>query len=105
MSRNYYSDYADHCLKFYFVVAEPVFHNEIDRLDWAAVHSVMTETSDTDKELLEKIFTSKEKRFISDRIKDISADIGLSENGIFSIVNRIRKQVAIARGIYFDRLR
>ena len=104
MARMYFSDFTDHCLKFYFRHSHPNFHSDVDRLDWQAAESTISKVSDRDRRVLEAVYTGKE-RFISENIKVVSRELGLSENVIYDLLDGVRKKLAIARGIYFDKLR
>lgn len=57
MSRPYYADYVNHCLRFYFKYnASKGFKNEVDKLNYTAVDRVVKKLDTADREILKTVF-------------------------------------------------
>ena len=56
MSRTFYSEYVNHCLRFYARHDRPKFHSEADKHNWAACDSALKSFSDNDRAMLLYIY-------------------------------------------------
>jgi hypothetical protein len=56
MSRTFYSEYVNHCLRFYARHERPKFHSEADKHNWAACDSALKSFSDNDRAMLLYIY-------------------------------------------------
>lgn len=72
MSRTFYSEYVNHCLRFYARHDRPKFHSEADKHNWAACDSALKSFSDNDRAMLLYIYREgdtlaglKGKRFVT----------------------------------------
>lgn len=52
MSRAFYSEYVNHCLRFYARHPNPKFKSDVDKHNWVACDNALKGFSDSDRELL-----------------------------------------------------
>ena len=43
MSRSYYSEYVNHCMRFYARHSGTTFNNKTDKINWLACHKGISE--------------------------------------------------------------
>ena len=56
MSRAFYSDYVNHCLRFYARHLNPKFKSDVDKHNWVACDHALKGFSDSDRELLMEVY-------------------------------------------------
>ena len=95
--RTFYSDYANHCLRFYVRHANPKFKSEADKLNWKTSESVFNSYSDEDKETIKKLYTGDEG--IPEKVTLIATEKGVRPDVVWRFINDLERKVAKHRGL------
>lgn len=99
MGERYYTKYVRHMLKYYLATApeEPVHKSESDCINWHIADRFVTALHPTDQEILYEIFTRKDT--IPDNIYELSREYGISQDQIWTMLDKLTKDMAKARGL------
>lgn len=95
--RAFYSEYVNHCLRFYARHPKPVFHSEADKKNWAACENALKSFSDCDRDMLLSIYTEGDT--IPDNVYQMAKSKGIKQDTIWKMVNELEKKVAKRRGL------
>lgn len=97
MSRMYYSEYVNHCLRFYARYEKPEFHSDAEKSNWAACDSALKSFPDKERAMLLAIY--REGDTIPDNIYQMSRAAGISQDNIWKLVSKLEREVAKRRGL------
>lgn len=97
MSKAFYSDFANHCLRFYTRHPNPDFHNDADRKNWEVCRDVLTAYPDREREIL--TFVYFEGDTIADNIYQICKKKGIEQDTVWKLVNDLERTIATKRGL------
>lgn len=97
MARTFYSEYVNHCLRFYARHDNPKFRTEADKRNWLACDDAIETFSDSDQELL--LYIYREGDTIPDNIYQLSKSKDMSQDTIWKLVNELERKVAKKRGL------
>lgn len=97
MSRSFYSEYVNHCMRFYARHPKAKFHSEADKHNWAACEDALNTFSDSDREMLLTIY--REGDTIPDNIYQMAKSKSVSQDGIWKLVNELERKIAKRRGL------
>lgn len=97
MSRTFYSEYVNHCLRFYARHEKPSFHSDADKNNWLACDSALKGFSDSDREMLLTIY--REGDTIPDNVYQMAKTKGIKQDAIWALINSLEKKVAKRRGL------
>jgi hypothetical protein len=97
MSRAFYSEYVNHCLRFYARHQKPTFHSEADKKNWEACEVALREFSTPDREMLLVIY--KEGDTIADNVYQMAKSKGIKQDSIWKQVGELERRVAKCRGL------
>lgn len=86
---------SNHCLRFYIRYPKPTFKNEIEQLGWEACRKVLNAYSKWEQDIISYIYRSGS---ISENVASISYLEGVAVNRIWTLVDKVQKDVAIERG-------
>lgn len=97
MSKRCYSEYADHCWRFY--ARTPVFvaskAEEIDRLNWNACDAVYATLNSREKDAVLSVFRSNAK--MKDAVSWTARMMKMSEGSVWRIVAKVEDKLAERR--------
>lgn len=97
MSRCFYSDYVNHCLRFYARHPKPEFKSEADKLNWSACETAIKSFAPGDREMLLTIY--REGDTIPDNVYQMSKSRGIKQDGIWKLIGELERKVAKRRGL------
>lgn len=97
MARAFYSEYVNHCLRFYARHPKPNFHSAADKNNWSACDNALKGFSDSDREMLLTIY--REGDTIPDNIYQMAKERGVKQDSIWKLVNELERKVAKRRGL------
>lgn len=97
MSRAFYSEYVNHCLRFYARHQKPSFHSAADKNNWLACDSALKGFSDRDREMLLTIY--REGDTIPDNVYQMAKTKGIKQDSIWKLINELERKVAKRRGL------
>ncbi len=97
MTRTHYSDYVQHCLRFYARYENPKFRSEAEKHDWSACERAFEGFSEKDREGL--LYIYREKDTFPDNIYQWSKSSGVPQETIWKLVDKLEREVAKQRGL------
>lgn len=99
----YYSEFVRHCLRFYIKTLDeghgghPIFRNDAERENWSACHNVLKNYSANDMDTIAQIYRPGDT--VPDKIYMLSKSRGISQDGIWSLINSVERKIAKQRGL------
>ena len=98
MSRNHYSDYVRHALRFYTRnAAINRFRSEADENNWYACDMVITNLPHPWREIITDIYSGYDT--IADNVYTASQEYTIDQNLIWDMVRAIEREIAQKRGL------
>lgn len=97
MSRSFYSDYVNHCLRFYARHEKPEFHSEADKNNWAACKEALDTFTASERTMLIEIYSNGDT--IPDNVYQISKEKEIKQDTIWKLINELERKVAKRRGL------
>lgn len=95
--RAFYSDYVNHCLRFYARHSRPIFHSEADKKNWNACESALKSFSDSDRDILLTIYIEGDT--IPDNVYQMAKNKGIKQDTIWKLIGELERKVAKRRGL------
>jgi hypothetical protein len=99
----YYSEFVRHCLRYYAKTLDegrgghPSFRNEAERDNWSACYHALKNLSERDMDMVLTLYRPGDT--IADKIYELSKNTGVSQDTLWSLVNRVEREVAKKRGL------
>jgi len=97
MARAFYSEYVNHCLRFYARHSNPKFKSEADKKNWNASKEVISTFADKEQEILLAIYTDSET--VPNKVNQLAAENGVKTDTIWKLINDLERKVAKKRGL------
>ena len=97
MALTFYTDYINHCLRFYARYPEPVFKSKTDELNWKACDKALKEFSDEERIMILTVY--KEYDTLADNVYQLSQEKDISQDVIWTLIHKMAKKVAKNRGL------
>lgn len=98
MAKTYYSEYVNHCLRFFVRNQEPrKFRSASDKHNWEACEDAFRNLSNSDRDILVQIYSSGDT--VADTVYEISKERGIAQDKIWKLVNVVEHKVAKRRGL------
>ncbi len=92
----YYSDYVQHCMRFYARHPRPKFRNDVDRANWYACDRALKGFSYIERDILLAVY--READTIPDNIYNLSlAKSSIKQDIIWELVNELERKIAKKR--------
>lgn len=95
--KTFYSEYVQHCMRFYARHPQPTFRSDVDKQNWNACDSAINCFDDREKELLITIY--REGDTIPDNIYRLSVDRNMNQDTIWHLLNKLERKVAKRRNL------
>ena len=95
--RTFYSEYVQHCMRFYARLSNPKFRSDADKQNWNACDSAMKEFSDTDRDILMAVYSNGDT--IPDNVYKVSVDRNIKQDVIWKLINELERKVAKRRNL------
>ena len=95
--RSFYSEYVNHCLRFYARHQNPKFRTEADKRNWMACEEAFDTFSESDQGTL--LYIYREGDTVPDNIYQLAKSKGVSQDSIWKLVNELERKVANRRGL------
>lgn len=101
--RPYYTEFVRHCLRYYVKTLDegkgghPIFNSEAERENWRACHNVLQNLSERDMDIISHLYRPGDT--IPDKIYELSKSMGILQDTIWSLVNRVERGIAKMRGL------
>lgn len=95
--RTYYSDYIQHCMRFYARHPRPKFHSNADKQNWYACESALRGFTDSERDIL--LFVYREGDTIPDNVYRASVDRNIKQDTIWKLINELERKIAKRRNL------
>ena len=95
--KTFYSEYVQHCMKFYARHPNPKFWSDADKLNWYACDSAMKGFTDKEQDILMTVY--RECDTIPDNVYEVSVDRNIKQDTIWKLINELERKVAKRRGL------
>lgn len=97
MARVFYSEYVNHCLRFYARHPKPQFHSAADKNNWLACEKALESFTNSEREMLLTIY--REGDTIADNVYQMAKTKGIKQDSVWKLVNELERKVAKRRGL------
>jgi len=95
--KTFYSDYVQHCMRFFARYTRPKFRSNADKENWNACASAIKGFTDFEQDILLNVYSEGDT--IPDNIYRISEDRSIKQETIWKIVNTLERRIAKRRGL------
>lgn len=95
--RTFYSEYVNHCLRFYVRHPNPKFHSAADKNNWLACKDALVGFTDKERDLLTTIY--REGDTVADSVYQTAKLNGMKQDTVWKLVNELERKVAKRRGL------
>lgn len=95
--RTYYSDYVQHCMKFYARHANPVFRSSADKLNWYACDNALNGFTNVERELLLSIY--RECDTLPDNVYKVSVANDIKQDKLWALIKKLEQRIAKRRNL------
>lgn len=96
MARSHYTEYVNHCMRFYTRHAKPVGQST-DALNWLSCEKALATFSPADREIL--TFVYRERDTISYNVYTIAKEKGIKQNRVWDMMTTLELKIAKIRGL------
>ena len=97
MARAFYSEYVNHCLRFFARHPRPKFHSEADKKNWLACENALKDFPDREREIL--LYIYREGATIPDNVYEIAKAKSIKQDSVWKLINELERKVAKRRGL------
>lgn len=95
--RTFYSEYVQHCMRFYARHTNPKFKSDADKQNWKACDSALKGFSDSEIEILLTIYRDGDT--IPDTIYKLCVERNIKQDIVWKLVNELERKVAKRRNL------
>lgn len=95
--RTYYSDYIQHCMRFYARHPNPKFRSDADKQNWYACEHALKGFTDADRDIL--LFIYREGDTIPGNVHRVSVQKNIKQDKIWALVNELEHKIAKRRSL------
>ena len=93
----FYTDYIQHCMKFYARHPNPKFRSDADKQNWYACENALKSFTDSEREIL--LFIYQEGDTIPDNVYKVSVTKNIKQDRVWALVNELGRKVAKRRNL------
>lgn len=93
--RTFYSEYVQHCMRFYARHPRPKFRSDADKQNWNACDGAMKGFTDKEQDILMTVY--REGDTIPDNVYKVSVDRNIKQDTIWKLINELERKVAKRR--------
>lgn len=99
MARTFYSEYVQHCMRFYarHTNKPNYFRSDSDKKNWLACENALKDFSEEDKEMLLTVY--REGDTVPDNVYQLSKDKGIKQDTVWKLIGELERKVAKRRGL------
>lgn len=95
--RTYYSDYVQHCMRFYARHPNPKFNSDAEKQNWNACDSALKRFDNSERDILLTVY--REGDTLADNIYNYSVEHGINQDKVWKLLNKLEKMIAKRRGL------
>ncbi len=96
MARAHYTEYVNHCMRFYTRHARPA-EQSADALNWLSCEKALAAFSPEEQDIL--TFVYREKDTIPDNVFAIAKEKGIKQNRVWGMMMALELKIAKIRGL------
>lgn len=95
--RTFYSEYVQHCMRFYARHPRPKFRSDADKQNWNACDNALKGFTDKERDILMTVY--REGDTIPDNVYKLSVDCNIKQDTIWKLINELERKVAKRRNL------
>lgn len=95
--KTYYSDFVNHCLRFYARHPEAKFKSDTEKKNWLSCDSVLKDLSEADRKTLVAVYADGDT--LSDCVFKQAKERGIKQDYIWKLISDIEHKIAKRRGL------
>lgn len=95
--RTFYSEYVQHCMRFYARHPRPKFRSDADKQNWNACDNALKGFTDKERDILLTVY--REGDTIPDNVYKQSVDRNIKQDTIWKLINELERKVAKRRNL------
>lgn len=95
--RNFYSEYVQHCMRFYVRHPSPKFKSDADKQNWKACEFALGGFTDQEQTLLIAVYAENDT--IPDNVYKVSTENNVTQDALWSLLNKLERRVAKRRSL------
>lgn len=95
--KTFYSEYVQHCMRFYARHPYPKFHTDIDKQNWYPCENALKAFNDIERELLITIYRPCDT--IPDNVYHMSVERKISQDVIWKLISKLEYKIAKKRSL------
>lgn len=95
--RTFYSEYVQHCMRFYARHPRPKFRSDADKQNWNACDNALNGFTDKERDILMAVY--REGDTIPDNVYKLSVDRNIKQDTIWKLINELERKVAKRRNL------
>lgn len=95
--KTFYSEYVQHCMRFYARYPCPKFHTGVDKQNWIACENALKSFNSNEREILIDVYRQGDT--ISDNIYKISINKKIEQKVIWKLIDDLEHKVAKKRDL------
>lgn len=95
--KTFYSEYVQHCMRFYARHPHPKYRSEIDKKNWVACDISLKEFTDKEQDILLTIYRGNDT--IPDNVSKLSIERNYKQDFVWKLINELERKVAKRRGL------
>ena len=95
--RTFYSEYIQHCARFYARHPNPTFRSDVDKWNWIACDRALKGFEQREREII--LFVYREGDTIADNIYQVSKRLDIHQDAIWKLIAKFERTVAKRRGL------
>ena len=97
MARAFYSEYVNHCLRFYARHRNPKFKSDAEKQNWDCSEKAIQSFSEKEQEMLLEIYRGDET--VPNKVYELAQRNGVKQDTIWKLINELERKVAKRRGL------
>lgn len=97
MARAVYTEYVNHCMRFYTRHSKLNTNNLTDILNWQACEKALDKFSLDEQEILTFIY--RERNTMANNVYNISKQKRIKQNTIWNLIGKLELEIAKIRGL------
>lgn len=95
--KTYYSDFVNHCLRFYARHPEAKFKSDTEKKNWLSCDSVLNGLSEIDRKTLVAIYSDGDT--LADCVYKQAKERGVKQDCIWKLIGDVERKIAKRRGL------
>lgn len=93
--RTFYSEYTQHCMRFYVRHPRPDFKSDVDKQNWQACDNALKSFSPSEIDIIKEVYASGDT--IADNIYEISVRCEIKQDSIWNLMRKLEHKIAKRR--------